>query len=70
MNDIKAKICDQNAKPKILKETVATAWVDGQNGLGPVVGKFCIDLAVEKAKNCGVGWVAAKSKKFKFNSKD
>ncbi|WAQ93461.1 MDH-like protein [Mya arenaria] len=23
---------------------------------GPVVGKFCIDLAIEKAKNAGIGW--------------
>ncbi|KAK6630629.1 hypothetical protein RUM43_014614 [Polyplax serrata] len=61
LNDIKGKVCNQNARPKILKETPATAWVDGQNGLGPVVGNFCIDLAIQKAKKCGVGWVAAKN---------
>ena len=27
---------------------------------GPVVGKFCMDLAIEKAKNVGIGWVVAK----------
>lgn len=28
--------------------------------LGPVVGKFCIDLAIKKAKEAGIGWVSAK----------
>lgn len=52
------------AKPVILKETPATAHVDGQNGLGMTVGNFCMDLAIKKAKQVGVGWVAAKSKPF------
>ena len=64
VNDIKGNVCNQNSVPKILKETVATAWVDGQSGLGPVVGNFCTDLAVEKAKNVGIGWVVAKSNFF------
>lgn len=29
---------------------------------GPVVGKFCIDLAIKKAKQTGVGWVCATGK--------
>lgn len=47
-------------EPKILKETAATAWVDGSNALGPVVGKFCMDLAIKKAKEAGVGWISVK----------
>lgn len=43
-----------------LSERAGTAWVDGRNLLGPVVGNFCIDLAVKKAKEAGVGWVSAK----------
>lgn len=46
--------------PTILKETVATAWIDGNALLGPVVGKFCMELAIKKAKECGIGWVVAK----------
>lgn len=34
---------------------------------GPVVGRFCIDLAIEKAKSVGIGWVCAKGKEFYFN---
>lgn len=60
MHDVSSGICDVKAKPKIIKETEATGFVDGQNGLGPVVGNFCMDLAIAKCKNVGVGWVVAK----------
>lgn len=43
-----------------LQEQAGTAWVDGNNLLGPVVGNFCMDLAIKKAKEAGVGWVVAK----------
>lgn len=58
--DIESETTDANAKPVVLKESPATAWVDGNNGLGPVVGNFCMQLAIRKAKSVGVGWVAAK----------
>lgn len=58
--DIDSKTTNANAKPVVLKESPATAWVDGNNGLGPVVGNFCMQLAIKKAKSVGVGWVAAK----------
>lgn len=60
INDITGGTCDSKAVPKILKETPATAWVDGMNGLGAVIGNFCMELAMKKAKEVGVGWVCAK----------
>ncbi|CAH2089767.1 unnamed protein product [Euphydryas editha] len=60
INNIKLGVCKPNAMPVVLKETVATAWVDGCDGLGATVGNFCMDLAIKKAKECGVGWVAVK----------
>lgn len=60
LNDLATKSIDGAAEPTVLSETPATAWVDGQNGLGAVVGKFCMDLAIKKAKTVGVGWVCAK----------
>lgn len=62
INDLHKNACDGCVKPEVLNETPATAWVDGLNGLGAVVGNFCMDLAIEKAKNVGVGVVCAKSK--------
>ncbi|KAK9679661.1 Malate/L-lactate dehydrogenase [Popillia japonica] len=60
VNDIRSGNCDPKAVPKILKETVATAWVDGQNGLGVVIGDFCMGTAIKKAKEVGIGIAAAK----------
>lgn len=62
VNDLHKNSTNGQIQPKILNETPATAWVDGQNGLGAVVGNFCMDLAIQKAKTVGVGWVCAKSK--------
>lgn len=60
VNDILTGACHPNAVPTILKQTPATAWVDGEGALGATVGDFCMDLAIQKAKTCGVGWVSAK----------
>lgn len=55
-------IIDCQAEPEILSESPATAWVDGKNGLGPVVADFCMKLAIKKAKDVGFGVVSAKGK--------
>lgn len=60
LRDCMKNVVRVKGTPKILKERACTAWVDGQNLLGPVVGNFCMDLAVKKAKEAGVGWVVAK----------
>uniref|UniRef100_A0A915PDW4 Malate dehydrogenase n=1 Tax=Setaria digitata TaxID=48799 RepID=A0A915PDW4_9BILA len=60
VRDVREGICRKDGSPKILKERSATAWIDGNNLLGPVVGNFCMDLAIKKAKEAGVGWVVAK----------
>ncbi|XP_050072800.1 uncharacterized oxidoreductase YjmC [Anopheles maculipalpis] len=60
INDLHKNACSGEAVPTVLNETPATAWVDGNNGLGAVVGNFCMDLAIRKAKEVGVGWVCAK----------
>jgi LDH2 family malate/lactate/ureidoglycolate dehydrogenase len=60
VKDIKSGMCLADGSPEILQEKASTAWVDGKNLLGPVVGNFCADLAIKKAKETGVGWVVAK----------
>lgn len=60
MNDVRQGVCAGGAVPTITKESVSTALVNGGNGLGPVVGNFCVDLAVKKAKETGIGWVCAR----------
>ena len=52
-----------NAKPdiKVIHETPSTATIDGDAGLGLVVAPFAMQMAIEKAKNAGTGWVAVKN---------
>lgn len=59
VKDIKSGICAKNGEPVVVKQTAATALVDGKNLLGPVVGNFCMNLAIKKAQEVGIGWVVA-----------
>jgi L-2-hydroxycarboxylate dehydrogenase (NAD+) len=49
------------AKPTITKELLATAQVDGDNGLGPVVAAFANRVAMERAKERGMYWVTVRN---------
>jgi L-2-hydroxycarboxylate dehydrogenase (NAD+) len=52
-----------NANPdiKIVHETPSTAVVDGDAGLGLVVAPFAMQVAINKAKNVGTGWVSVRN---------
>ncbi|MCC7011461.1 MAG: Ldh family oxidoreductase [Planctomycetes bacterium] len=45
-------------KPRIVRETPSTATVDGDNGLGLVVGPWANEVALRKAQAVGSGWVS------------
>lgn len=60
VTDIEKGVCEPSGKPVVINELGATALVDGKNLLGPVVGKFCMELAIQKAQQAGIGWVVAK----------
>ena len=62
IKEIQTKVCKSDGNPTILNETAAIAHVDGNNLLGPVVGQFSMNLAIKKAKECGIGFVTAKGK--------
>jgi len=51
-----------NARPniRIVKERAGTALIDGDNALGHLVMKRATELAIEKARKCGVGWVGTR----------
>ena len=46
---------------KIIKESPATAVIDGQNGMGHVISYNAMKLAIEKAKKYGMGMVAVRN---------
>ena len=60
VHDIQSGITLKEGEPVVVKSSAAAAFVDGCNLLGPVVGNFCMDVAINKARQSGVGWVAAK----------
>jgi len=45
----------------IVRETASTATVDGDNGLGLVVGPQANRIAMEKAMSAGSGWVSVRN---------
>jgi L-2-hydroxycarboxylate dehydrogenase (NAD+) len=52
-----------NATPKVtvLHETPSTATVDGDSGLGLVVAPKAMQVAIDKAKQVGSGWVSVQN---------
>ncbi len=47
-----------NPQIKLIRESPSTATVDGDNGLGLVVGPKANQIAMEKAQDVGSGWVS------------
>ena len=52
-----------NATPdiNIIHQTPSTAVVDGDSGLGLVIAPWAMQVAIEKAKNVGTGWVSVQN---------
>jgi L-2-hydroxycarboxylate dehydrogenase (NAD+) len=51
-----------NAKPniRVISDRVSAALIDGDNGMGHLVMRRAAELAIEKAKATGIGWVGAR----------
>ena len=49
------------AKPEIVFETPVSAVVDGHDGMGQLIGQFCMELAIEKAKKSGMAIISARN---------
>ncbi|XP_014472376.1 PREDICTED: uncharacterized oxidoreductase YjmC [Dinoponera quadriceps] len=60
VNEIENRIIDSAARPRVVTDFQAIALVDGENALGQVIGKYCMEMAIEKAKKFGIGMVAAR----------
>jgi LDH2 family malate/lactate/ureidoglycolate dehydrogenase len=46
---------------EIVRETPSTAVIDGHDGMGHVIGVRSMNLAIEKAKKCGLAMVAVRN---------
>jgi L-2-hydroxycarboxylate dehydrogenase (NAD+) len=47
--------------PEVVTETETTAVVDGNNGMGMVIGHHAMQMAIEKARQYGLGAVAVRN---------
>ena len=45
---------------RVVRERLSTALIDGDNGMGHLVMRRAAELAIEKAKATGIGWVGAR----------
>ncbi len=57
MARLKGGGCNPTARVGVLRETAATALLDGDNGLGHLGMQAACDLAMQKASASGIGWV-------------
>jgi L-2-hydroxycarboxylate dehydrogenase (NAD+) len=48
------------ANIRVVEERAATALLDGDNGLGHLVMKRAAEIAIEKARKCGVAWTGTR----------
>lgn len=61
LDRIKAGIQNPVTNMEIIKETPTTAVVDGHDGMGQVIGHRCMTMAIQKAKEYGMGMVVARN---------
>lgn len=57
----KAKRINTNPHVTIVHESPSTAVVDGDNAVGMVAASRSMEIAIEKAKTAGTGWVATRN---------
>jgi L-2-hydroxycarboxylate dehydrogenase (NAD+) len=57
---LQAGTINKTPELRVLSDAPACALLDGDNGMGPVVGKRAMALAIEKAKTQGIGFVAVR----------
>jgi len=58
---VEKKIQQPVTKIEIVRDKGATAVVDGHHGMGMVVSKKCMEMAIEKARTYGLGMVVARN---------
>ena len=52
--------CNPRPRVRSVRETAATALIDGDDGLGHLAMAAARDLAIDKARTAGIGWVGVR----------
>ena len=58
---VKDRIQEPTTRFEIVRDHMATAVVDGGNGMGMVVARRCMQMAIDKARQYGMGMVVARN---------
>lgn len=59
--NIRSGSVNVSAKPVVLRETPVSALIDGHFGMGALVAQFAMRMAIEKAKQSGVGMAVVRN---------
>ena len=59
--EITGGLVDVNAVPEIVKETPISATIEGNDAMGQLLGVQAMELAINKAKQVGIGMVAVRN---------
>ena len=59
--NIRSGSVNVSAKPVVLRETPVSALIDGHFGMGTLVAQFAMRMAIEKAKQSGVGMAVVRN---------
>jgi len=58
---VKDRIQEPVTRFEVVRDAAATAVVDGHNGMGMVVARRCMSMAIDKARKFGLGMVVARN---------
>lgn len=59
--EIKSGLINVKSEPKIVKETPVSVTLDGQAGMGQLIAKKAMNMAIEKAQTSGIGMVTVRN---------
>lgn len=60
-NTLKSGRCNPKANIRTIQRSAATALVDGDDGIGHLVMTYATNLAMEMARESGIGWVGTRN---------
>ena len=58
--EISSGMVDMSGKPEVVFETPISAVIDAHNGMGQVVSRMAMQMAIDKAKKVGCGFVSVR----------
>jgi len=61
INRLRSEAVKSNPQIRIVRELPSIATIDGDNGLGMVVGRQAMNMAIEKARITGAGFVSVRN---------